>query len=73
MNFAVQMLMNKLQGVNPKAYQFVSTAMTNGGDTNAILNSVLGGSSPEQKQALISQAKQYGCPETILKQIEKMK
>lgn len=69
----MQMLMSKLQTKNPQGYQFINTAMQNGGDPNAILKQMLGNATPEQKQTLITQAKNYGVPESILKQIQNMK
>lgn len=73
MNPVIQMLMQRLQGKNPQGYQFVNTAMRNGGDPNTILNQMMKNSTPEQKQGLINMAKQYGVPENILKQIQNMK
>lgn len=73
MNMIMQMLMSKLQAKNPQGYQFINTAMQNGGDPNAILKQMLGNATPEQKQTLITQAKNYGVPESILKQIQNMK
>ena len=71
--FVTQMLMSQLQNKNPQGYQFINTAMRNGGDPNAILKQMLGNATPEQKQSLITQAKNYGVPENILKQIQNMK
>lgn len=73
MNFVMQMLMSQLQNKNPQGYQFVNTAMQNGGNPNAILQQMLGNATPEQKQNLITQAKNYGVPDNILKQIQNMK
>lgn len=73
MNPVIQMLMQRLQGKNPQGYQFINTAMQNGGDPNAILNQMMKNATPEQKQVLIQQAKNYGVPENYLKQIQNMK
>lgn len=73
MNMIVQMLMNKLQNKNPQAYQFVNQAMNNGGNPNAVLNQMMKNCTPEQRQNLIAQAKNYGVPESALKQIQNMK
>lgn len=73
MNPILQMLMSKLQGKNPQAYQFVNQAMSNGGNPDAFLKQMLGNVDPQQRQNLIQQAKSYGCPDNILKQIQNMK
>lgn len=73
MNVVMQMLMTRLQNQNPQAFQFINQAMNNGGDPNAVLNQMMKNATPEQKQSLINTAKNYGCPENILKQIQNMK
>lgn len=73
MNPVIQMLMQRLQGKNPQGYQFINTAMRNGGDGNAILNQMLKNMPAEQKQTLIQQAGKYGIPENYLKQIQNIK
>lgn len=73
MNIVMQMLMSRLQNKNPQAYQFVNQAMNNGGNPNAVLNQMMKNCTPEQKQQLIQQAKNYGVPESALKQIQNMK
>lgn len=73
MNMVMQILMNRLQNKNPQAYQFVNQAMNNGGDPNAVLRQLMKGTTPEQKQNLITQAKNYGVPDNVLKQIQNMK
>lgn len=73
MNPVMQMLMQRLQNKNPQGYQFINTAMQNGGNPNAILNQMMKNATPEQKQTLIQQAKNYGVPENYLKQIQNMK
>lgn len=73
MNPIFQMLMQRLQNRDPKGYQFVNTAMQNGGNPNAILKQMLGDATPEQKQALIQQARTFGAPDNFLKQIQNIK
>lgn len=41
MNMIMQMLMSKLQAKNPQGYQFVNTAMQNGGDPYTMLKQML--------------------------------
>lgn len=73
MNPVMQMLIQRLQSKNPQGYQFINNAMQNGGNPNAILNQMMKNATPEQKQTLIQQAKNYGVPEDYLKQIQNMK
>lgn len=73
MNMVFQMLMNNLQRKNPQAYQFVNQAMNNNGDPNAILHQIMGNATPEQKQALIQKAQNYGVPNNYLAQIQNIK
>lgn len=73
MNFVLQTLMNRLQGKNPQAFQLVNNAMNNGGNPSAVLKQMMGKATPEQKQNLLQQARSFGCPDNILKQIQNMK
>jgi hypothetical protein len=45
----------------------------NNGNPQAMLQQLMGNATPEQKQQLFSQAKNYGVPEQILSQIQNMK
>ena len=47
--------------------------MQNNANPQEIVQQMMSGASPEQKQELLSKAKQYGCPENILSQIQNMK
>ena len=47
--------------------------MQSNGNPQAIIQQMMSGATPEQKQELLSKAKQYGCPENILSQIQNMK
>lgn len=51
----------------------VNAAMQNNGNPQAMLQQMISNSTPEQKQNLLNQAKQYGVPENILSQIQNMK
>lgn len=70
MNFLFGTLLNKLQMQNPSGYQFLSTVMQNNANPSDILSNLLKNSSQEQRDALVQQAKNYGCPENYLKQIQ---
>ena len=58
---------------NPQAYNLIAEARNNGTNPMNMLQQVMKGSTPEQKEALIKQAKQYNVPNEILSQIQNMK
>ena len=65
--------MSRLQAKNPQAYNLLAEARNSGSNPMNILQQVMKGSTPEQKEALIKQAKQYNVPNEILSQIQNMK
>ena len=65
--------MSRLQAKNPQAYNLIAEARNNGTNPMNMLQQVMKGSTPEQKEALIKQAKQYNVPNEILYQIQNMK
>ena len=69
----MQMLLSKLQAKNPQAYNLIAEAKNNGTNPMNMLQQVMKGSTPEQKEALIKQGEQYGVPKNILSQIQNMK
>lgn len=73
MNFLFGTLLNQLQSRNPGGYQFINSMMKSGANPSNILTNMLGGSTKEQRDALVRQAKNYGCPESYLKQIQNFK
>ena len=72
-NFVLQTLLNNLKSKNPKGYSFITQAMQNNGNPEAMLKQMMSNATPEQKEGLFKQAKQYGCPDNILSQIQNMK
>lgn len=66
----IPQLMNKLQTINPQAFQFVNTAMRNGGNPNLIANQMLNKLSPEQRQGLMNSAKPFGITENYFNQLQ---
>ena len=72
-NMIMQILMNKLKIQNPQGFQVISQAMQNNGNPEMMLNQIMGNITPEQKQTLLGQAKNYGVPDTILSKIQNMK
>lgn len=73
MNFIVQSLMNQLKQRNPNGFQFLDQAMKNGGNPQALVQQIMGSATPEQRQNIITQAKNYGVPDNYLAQIQNIK
>ena len=72
-NMIMEILMNKLKVQNPQEYKMVSEAIQNNGNPEMMLNQMMTNISPEQKQSLLKQAKNYGVPDNILSKIQNMK
>lgn len=47
--------------------------MQNNGNPQAILQQVMSNATPEQKENLFKQAKQYGVPQDVLSKVQNMK
>jgi hypothetical protein len=73
MNFIVGSLLNQLQRKNPQNYNFVSEMMRNNGNPDAFIKQIFSKASPEQKQAILNQAKNYGCPNEVLSHIQNLR
>ena len=73
MNPLIQMLMMRLQKQNPQGYQMVNEAMQNNGNPQSIIQQMMSNATPEQKESLFKQARQYGVPNDILSKIQNMK
>ncbi|MBQ6631945.1 MAG: hypothetical protein IJH55_07575 [Romboutsia sp.] len=69
----IPQLMNRLQKINPQGFQFINTAMRNGGNPNLIANQMLNQLSPEQKQGLMNNAKPFGITENYFNQLQNYK
>ena len=72
-NSIINMLMSRLQSKNPQGFQMIQQAMSNGGNPQVMLQQLKSKTQPEQMQSILNQAKQMGCPENILAQIQNMK
>ena len=57
----------------PKNFQVVQNLMQNKNNPQDLVNQIMGSISPEQKQNLLNQCKNYGMPENILSQLQNMK
>ena len=73
MNPIIQILMQRLQGVNPGGYQMVNQLMQNGGNPEGALKQILGQATPEQRQQILNTAKSYNCPNDILSKFQNIK
>ena len=51
----------------------VNEAMQNNGNPQSILQQMMSNATPEQKESLFKQARQYGVPNDILSKIQNMK
>ena len=72
-NPIMSMLMNQLQGRNPKSYNMVSQMMRNGVNPQSMLKQMMGNVNPNQMQQIFTQAKSLGVPDNILSQIQNFK
>ena len=69
----IQMLMGNLQQKNPQGHQLLQNLMQNNGNPQTMLQQILKNATPEQKENLFKQAKQYNVPDDVISQIKKMK
>lgn len=51
----------------------LNEAMQNNGNPQSIVKQMMSNASPEQKETILKQAKQYGVPDEILSKIQNMK
>lgn len=65
--------MNQLQRKNPQGHQAIQSLMNSNGNPQAMLQQLMSNATPEQKEGLLKQAKQYGVPQDILSQVQNMK
>ena len=69
----MKMLMGQLQSKNPQMFQMINQVMQKGSNPQDILKQMIGKSSPEQMQQVLTQAKGMGVPDDILSQIQNFK
>jgi len=69
----IQTMMNQMKVKMPKNFQLAQNLMQNKSNPQGLVKQIMGNISPEQKQGLLNQMKQYGCPENILSQLQNMK
>ena len=68
----IQSLMSQLQARSPQGVQLIQKLMTSNSNPEQLMTQLMGNASPEQKQSLLKQAKQYGVPNNILAKIQNM-
>lgn len=73
MNPVINMLMQRLQKTNPGGYNMVNQMMQSGGNPQSLIQQMFGNMPSEQKQAILNQAKSYGCPDKILSKLQNIK
>jgi cytochrome c553 len=66
----LKMMMGKLQGKNPQAYQQINSAMQCGTNPQQFMQQVMGNVNPQQMQNILSQAKNLGVPDDVLQQVQ---
>ena len=57
----------------PKNFQLAQNLMQNKNNPQDLVRQIMGNISPERKQGLLNQMKQYGCPDNILSKLQNMK
>lgn len=55
---------------NPQSFQTINALMQSNGNPQQLVQQLMGNVNPEQKQNLLNQMKQYGCPNEILSQLQ---
>ena len=69
----IQTMMNQMKVKMPKNFQLAQNLMQSNGNPQGLVKQIMGNISPEQKQNLLNQMKQYGCPNDLLSQLQNMK
>lgn len=69
----IQTLMSQMKVKLPQNFQVAQNLMQGKNNPQGLVKQIMGNISPEQKQNLLNQMKQYGCPENILSQLQNMK
>lgn len=73
MNPLMQMLMSKLQTQNLKGYQKINQLMQAKANPEPYAKQVFSGLKNEEKQNILNNLKQMGCPNEILSQFQNLK
>ena len=65
--------MSKLQQRNPQGYQTIQNLANSKENPMNTLNQIMHNITPEQRQSILAQAKQFGAPDNILSQFQNMR
>lgn len=65
--------MGQLQSRNPQMASQINQAMNSGTDPKNLIKQMMGNVDNSQMQSILNQAKQFGCPDNILNQIQNMR
>ena len=69
----IQTMMNQMKVKMPQNFQTINALMQNKTNPQNLVNQIFGSISPEQKQNLLNQCKQYGMPNEMLAKLQNMK
>ena len=69
----LSMVMGLSQSKNPQAFNGISQAMQAGQNPQALVQQIFGNMNTQQREQIIKQAGQMGCPKNILSQIQNIK
>lgn len=69
----IQTMMEQMKVKMPQNFQTINALMQGKNNPQGLVKQIMGNVSPEQKQGLLNQMKQYGCPDNILSQLQNMK
>lgn len=58
---------------NPKGFQTINALMQNNGNPETMIQQMFKNSTTEQRQNILNQAKNYGCPNELLSKLQNMK
>ena len=69
----IQTMMSQMKVKMPRNFQVVQNLMQNKTNPQDLVNQIISNISPEQKQNLLNQCKQYGMPNEMLAKLQNMK
>ena len=69
----MKMMLGQLQARNPQMASQINQAMQNGANPKNLIKQMLGNCNNEQIQQVMTQAKQFGCPDDVLNQLQNLK
>ena len=65
--------MGQLKNQNPQIYQTIQQAMSNGANPQELMKQMVRNTNPENMQTILTQAKNFGVPDSILGAIQNSK